>query len=232
MMLARLTSAMLVWASFTYATKGVKQLGIQDLTEINVEYQQQVKVIIGVMSRCPDAFQMESTFDKVLKTRSVRDKVDLELVYIGTPNATDHIGVSCKHGETECSGNIQQLCAQQYVDQTVWWRFVTCQNYYSSRIGSPALATECAKVAGFDWDTSPVSLCASEGGEGEHLLRQSVKRSHQLEIEKSATLLLGDDHRVRCIRDGGVWKNCDEGHTVGELVDSILDTWERDNRFF
>lgn len=36
--------------------------------------------------------------------------------------------MTCKHGEIECTGNIQQLCAQKYLEQDVWWPFVTCQN--------------------------------------------------------------------------------------------------------
>lgn len=40
-----------------------------------------VPVVLGVMSRCPDAILCESVFDQVLK--EVADKVDLSLTFIG-----------------------------------------------------------------------------------------------------------------------------------------------------
>jgi len=39
-----------------------------------------VPVVLGVMSRCPDAILCENLFDQVLK--KVADKVDMELAYI------------------------------------------------------------------------------------------------------------------------------------------------------
>jgi hypothetical protein len=40
------------------------------------------QVILGVMSRCPDAITCETVFDKVLER--VGDKVDMSLAFIGT----------------------------------------------------------------------------------------------------------------------------------------------------
>lgn len=66
--------------------------------------------------------------------------------------------------------------------------------YYSSRIGTTELAKQCAEVAGFEW--SDLRSCA-EGSEGIKLLRTSVEEVKELGIEKSATLLLGEKHKVR-----------------------------------
>jgi hypothetical protein len=43
---------------------------------------QKVPVVLGVMSRCPDALTCEAVFDRVLK--QVGNKVDLSLSFIGT----------------------------------------------------------------------------------------------------------------------------------------------------
>ena len=40
-----------------------------------------VPVVLGVMSRCPDALLCESVFEQVL--RRVNDKVDISLTFIG-----------------------------------------------------------------------------------------------------------------------------------------------------
>ena len=41
-----------------------------------------VPVVLGVMSRCPDAILCETVFDRVLE--KVADKIDLSLTFIGT----------------------------------------------------------------------------------------------------------------------------------------------------
>lgn len=40
-----------------------------------------VQVILGVMSRCPDALVCENTWDQVLT--KVKEKVDASMIYIG-----------------------------------------------------------------------------------------------------------------------------------------------------
>jgi hypothetical protein len=76
-------------------------------------------------------------------------------------------GVTCMHGDIECQGNIQQLCAATYHPQEQWWPFVQCQNAagrYS--VGDPELAQRCAVEAGIDWDGYAAGRCAVVGDEG------------------------------------------------------------------
>ena len=50
------------------------------------------------------------------------DKVNFRLSFIGT--ATDDDGVQCKHGQTECLGNILMLCAaNEYPDPKLYLGF-------------------------------------------------------------------------------------------------------------
>lgn len=64
------------------------------------------------MSACPDAALCESVFDDVFDL--VGNLVDVNLIYIAKLNSTSKYGVSCMHGELECDGNVQQLCAAKY----------------------------------------------------------------------------------------------------------------------
>ncbi|GAA5873552.1 hypothetical protein JCM3774_000048 [Rhodotorula dairenensis] len=83
-----------------------------------------VKLRLGVMSRCPDAVLVETWFDRVLEHRTstalgdgapgtVAGLVDLRLDYIASKNSSALYDATCKHGDIECRGNIQQLCAAE-----------------------------------------------------------------------------------------------------------------------
>lgn len=81
-------------------------------------------------------------FDEVLKR--VHSIVHVQLHYIADPFSPT---VTCKHGEIECAGNKQQLCA--YVKSPgpenfqSFWQFVMCQNQSPAEIGELSLAERC-----------------------------------------------------------------------------------------
>jgi hypothetical protein len=89
------------------------------------------------------------------------------------------------HGQDECAGNVQQLCAKKYAPDQ-WWDFVQCQNYQGrNKIGLPDVALKCARTAGIDWELSGVGRCAGldgsgTGKEGVALLQASVRASEEL----------------------------------------------------
>ena len=57
------------------------------------------------------------------------------------------------HGESECLGNVQQLCVRRHADQQTAWRFISCQNYGPiSSIGSENDARRCARLVGLDYE--------------------------------------------------------------------------------
>ncbi|EPQ27932.1 uncharacterized protein PFL1_04676 [Pseudozyma flocculosa PF-1] len=201
-----------------------------------------VNVTLGVMSRCPDALACEATFDKALDR--VNTKVHLEMAYIGTLNSSATYGVDCKHGDSECAANIQQLCLQHALDpkhapdrwdlspsaaQRKWWNFIQCQNYAGlARIGSEALAKRCLDlIDGPDWHRDGIERCVN-GKLGRRLLRDSVARSKHDGVTTSCTILI--EGHVRCIRDGGQWKQCDIGHEAGDFVAAIDKEWQQKNR--
>ena len=72
---------------------------------------------------------------------------------------------------------------------------ILIDQHFSSRIGELSLAVQCAKVAGFTWAGSDVEKCV-EGKLGKELLVKSVKEVQKWGVEKSATILIGEERKV------------------------------------
>lgn len=188
-----------------------------------------VPVVLGVMSRCPDAFLCESVWDRVLQR--VGDKVDISLSFIAKPNPSDETyGATCLHGVEECAGNVHELCVAKYHPTSEWWTFVQCENYQGrGQVGLPDTAAKCAGVAGFEWENDRARKCAGDNGhghEGVRLLQESVKTSMQLGIKKSCTIMING--RQVCIHDG-TWYECEGGHTPADFIRQINEEYERLN---
>ena len=107
------------------------------------------------------------------------------------------------HGELECAGNVQQLCAIRHSSFPVWWEFIQCQlNKGRSNIGKLEVAEECADSTGLGW--SRISSCATSD-EGERLLKENIRVTKEMGIQKSCTMMI--NAKVVCIKDG-TWQNC------------------------
>ncbi|SCZ91716.1 BZ3500_MvSof-1268-A1-R1_Chr5-1g07626 [Microbotryum saponariae] len=210
------------------ASNGASQTAFKVQVQVDPEQDNKVPIRLAVMSKCPDAELCESVFDRVLD--KVGTLVDIKLLYIGD---TEYGKVKCKHGPSECTGNIQQLCAEKYwqgVDGSVnpwatWWNFVQCQNYNGlPRIGTDRLAQSCASVVGKTW-SGDVEECANSS-EGTQLLRDSFKATKALQLVKSCSIVI--DGKLVCVRDGR-WIDCEEGHEVGDFVNLVNKAWKRLN---
>ena len=139
------------------------------------------------------------------------------LIFENSIGADDSI--TCKHGQTECLGNILSLCAANlYPSSTiVSLGFTTCMISSYSDIPARSLVENCALEHGVDFGR--LNACASEEGKGLELLRDSVERSKNKGVVYSCTVRLDD--QIRCIRDGGKWKDCEKGSTVDDLVADV-----------
>jgi hypothetical protein len=169
-----------------------------------------------IMSKCPDARDCLQML--VLPTMAnVSDKVNFTLSYIGSiDNKSDE--VSCMHGPGECLGNIIQLCAaEKYPDPKQYLGFANCMTSDYREIPQRDLIEECAMEYGINFDT--LNSCISDEGEGIDLLRASVERSRKLGVRKSCTVRLAG--KIRCIRDGAEWSECDEGSLPSDLIADI-----------
>ena len=76
-------SALALYLATVFATPQVEQQSWSAADALRVP------VMLGVMSRCPDALLCETLFDKVIPR--VAEKIDLSLAYVATYAASKHI---------------------------------------------------------------------------------------------------------------------------------------------
>jgi len=115
------------------------------------------------------------------------NKVDFTLSYIGTPTDPDD-GVLCKHGPTECLGNIIELCAAHlYPDPKLYLGFTMCLTNHYWNIPDKSLVQNCALEHSLSFDK--INECASDdSGLGIDMLRDSVTRSADANVTFSCTV--------------------------------------------
>ncbi|KAJ1847804.1 hypothetical protein LPJ70_001349 [Coemansia sp. RSA 2708] len=175
-----------------------------------------VQVELFVMSQCPDAVKVEGVFGNVV--REVYSIMDVQLNFIGRPNPNATYGVDCKHGDSECRGNIDELCALAHGggDLPAFWRFLSCLNARFRDIGRDSdLSLKCASSAGLD--TSAFFNCATTL-EGRQLLKQSAENAQFAAVNTSATVFI--DGQSRCVEDAG-WRDCPGGHAATDFIRDI-----------
>jgi len=68
---------------------------------------------------------------------------------------------------------------------------------------------------------------SNEDVHGINLLRESVEWSRENNVTKSCTVRLAG--KVRCIRDDGMWKDCEGGSEVDDLVRDVNELYDKAN---
>ncbi|GJN80884.1 hypothetical protein PLIIFM63780_004414 [Purpureocillium lilacinum] len=128
-----------------------------------------------IISKCPDT--RDALRQLILPAmQRVHDKVDFKLNYIGTPTAND--GVECKHGPSECLGNIIELCARElYPDPKINLGFIMCLTKDYNHIPERALIEDCALEHAIDFQSLNECATRDDGAHGLELLRTSVERT-------------------------------------------------------
>ncbi|KAJ2473294.1 hypothetical protein GGI02_000964 [Coemansia sp. RSA 2322] len=176
---------------------------------------EKVLVELFVMSRCPDAVKVEDVFSNVVP--SVHSIMDVQLNFIAALNPNATYGAQCEHGDAECRGNIDELCALKHrPDLPSFWRFLSCLNSHFDDIGRDSdLSLKCANSAGLD--TAAFLACCSQS-EGRSLLKQSVENALFAGVARSATVFING--KLRCVEDGG-WRDCPGGHTPSDFIRDI-----------
>ena len=169
-----------------------------------------------IMSKCPDA--KDCLVNLVVPAmEKVVDQVDFSISYIGSISSDDT--VQCMHGPDECLGDMLSLCAQQLFprDPKRSLGFTNCMIMQYPDIPKRDLVEECALEHGISFDD--INTCISDEGRGTGLLEASVSRSKDAGVVKSCTVRLAE--KIWCIRDGGQWKNCSQGHEPSDLADAV-----------
>jgi hypothetical protein len=145
-------------------------------------------------------------------------KVAFRLSFIGS--LTDDDGVQCMHGQTECLGNILLLCAADaYPDPKLHLGFANCMVNDYQEIPNKNLIEDCALEHGLSFDVLNGCMSRDTGAYGMGLLRESVQRSKDVNVTTSCTVRL--DGKVRCVYDGGEWRDCHGGEKPEDLVRDI-----------
>ncbi|CAH0015574.1 unnamed protein product [Clonostachys rhizophaga] len=170
-----------------------------------------------IISKCPDT--RDALRELILPAMMrVHDKVDFRLSYIGTPTAND--GVQCKHGPSECMGNIIELCASElYPDPKISLGFVMCLTKDYKHIPDRSLIEDCALEHAIDFQQLNECATRDDGAHGIQLLRSSIERTAEAGVTISCTIRLNNE--TYCIRDGGEWIDCPHGAGVNDLVIAI-----------
>lgn len=128
--------------------------------------------------------------------------------------------IHCKHGATECLGNMLILCADNLHpnNPVISLGFSNCLISSYSRIPQRDLVESCSLEHGIAFDE--LNACVSEEGKGISLLSASIERSQEAGIKTSCTIRVRN--KTWCVRDDGEWKDCDHGHSVDDLVSEVL----------
>ncbi|GAX77922.1 hypothetical protein CEUSTIGMA_g5364.t1 [Chlamydomonas eustigma] len=136
-----------------------------------------------VMSKCPYAIACEQRLNDVLAL--VGEHVRVTPHYIAN---IDGYPTTCKHGESECLGDRQQLCVLKYAKFHAFWKFLMCQDKNVTSIGEPDTAEAC--LMELDASASVVSLVKScySSDEGDNALRNSAHKTSQLGVRGSCTV--------------------------------------------
>ena len=127
--------------------------------------------------------------------------------------------IGCKHGPTECLGNMLSLCARDLFpnNTVISLGFTTCLVLSYARIPERDLVESCALEHGIAFEA--LNSCVSEEGKGLDLLRASVERSQAADVKRSCTVRVAG--KKWCVRDGAAWKDCDGGTEPKDLVAEV-----------
>ncbi|KAK5998429.1 hypothetical protein PT974_00808 [Cladobotryum mycophilum] len=151
--------------------------GLMKNTDDSYNIAGRVPLEAHIMSKCPDARDALQLLVIPVMQR-VWEKVDFTLSYIGTPTAND--GVSCKHGSSECMGNIIELCARElYPDPKINLGFVMCLSREYQAIPDRSLIADCALEHAISIEELNNCAASDDGAHGLDLLRSSIKRTSE-----------------------------------------------------
>ena len=141
-----------------------------------------------IMSKCPDA--RDCIVDLIVPVMAglPSEMVNFTLSYIGQVTDPDD-GVDCKHGPSECLGNIIQLCAAHlYPDPKQYLGFAMCMIKRFELIPQRSMVQECAAEYGIDFGRLNDCASSEDGSYGVELLRDSVTRTKKAGVTLSCTV--------------------------------------------
>eukprot|EP00775_Hariotina_reticulata_P007516 gene7516-7726_t len=230
--------ALLQWGVFgAPAAATTALLGLQIPAAVNsgataavaTDNNQRVPVDIFVMSKCPDAVFCENFLEPVLQ--ELQQSVTLQLHFIGQKQEGG--GWSCKHGNSECNGDVQQLCVQQHskpYNRIKWlYSFVLCNNKQGfNATGSFATAAKCLKDAHVPVSFATKMLECMYSPTRRDLLESDFALTDTLGVATSCTVRF--DGSTVAVRDGGKWVSSPGAADVRDFKDALCFAYASRNR--
>lgn len=129
------------------------------------------------------------------------------------------------HGQEECLGNIIELCAaKEYPDPKTYLGFTMCMTRQYEDIPKRELVEDCALEHGISMQKLNDCATLEDGSQGVEMLQQSFNRSSEAGVSTSCTVRLNG--KVRCVRDGGQWSDCEGGSKASDLVRDVQEEYE------
>lgn len=168
-----------------------------------------VEVEVFVMSKCPYSAKVQESMVEVLER--VGGYVEYEQHFVGTEESGSP---SCLHGESECKGNVVQLCAAEHAPESLV-ELSGCMARNQAAI--PDIWVACARGMGMDEEQgNEVNDCV-KGQEGQELLEKSFAIAAERGVNESPTVYIGGQEH------GG-------GLSAGDLVAAICEAIEEEAR--
>ncbi|KAF8251617.1 hypothetical protein K440DRAFT_511176, partial [Wilcoxina mikolae CBS 423.85] len=173
-----------------------------------------VPLELHIMSQCPDA-TYAFTHLILPSLFQIAHLVNYTQSFIGTPVSGG--GVACKHGPSECLGNMLHLCAASLTTPTLdYLPFSKTLLEDYEKVTDQEFVKSAAEKAGIDFEELNKKVSDIGPGGGMDLLLKSVERSEEAGVKRSATIRV--EGEVVCVRDDEMWKECKYGDTVEDLV--------------
>ncbi|KAJ5073689.1 gamma-interferon inducible lysosomal thiol reductase gilt [Anaeramoeba ignava] len=147
--------------------------------------QDPVNLHLYAMSKCPDCTSWETVFSPVVS--KIPTIFTLDIDFFGSyESSEDGITFTCPHGETECIGDMYELCARKYFeDDFVFFAFIMCLD--EDRENIPNNVRACAEnTTGMSWTT----LAKCYNSEGETLLKNSIDNTNNAGVDWAPTIFL------------------------------------------
>lgn len=169
-----------------------------------------------IMSQCPDA--QDCIQQMVIPAmEQVAPLVNFTLSFIGAVLSDNR--VACKHGPSECLGNMLMLCANDLhpANVIISLGFSNCLLSDYARMLDRDFVEGCALQHAIDFEE--LNACVSDENRGPALLRDSVRWSRAEDVVFSCTVRV--QRHTWCVRDDGRWKECPDGSDTGTLVQKI-----------
>lgn len=118
-----------------------------------------------------------------------------------------------------------ELCAAHlYPDPKIYLGFVMCMTRQYEDVPKQSLVEDCALEHSISMDALNRCTDKDEGEFATKMLRSSFNHTANAGVTKSCTVRL--DNEIRCIRDDGEWKSCEDGSSVEDLVADVLKLYD------